>query len=286
MIFIFIIAIILSGLILLFVLAGIICNHRLVTTKAEIISDKIPVNFDGFKVLQISDLHNCAYSKDNKKLIDAVRESAPDIIAITGDMIDSRKTKPEVSLKLAKELVKIAPCYYVTGNHEARLKEKAEDFIEKLTKEGVIYLDNKVAEITRQDEKILLLGVKDPFHYWTKEYFNRSEIMRENLRKITTSDEKNFRILLSHRPETFDVYTEFGIDVSLTGHAHGGQIRLPFIGGLFAPCQGFSPEYTSGLHTKHSTNLLVSRGLGNSSFPLRIFNPPEIVLLKLTSKTK
>lgn len=264
---------------------GTICNHRLVKTEIEIKSEKLPKSFENFKILQISDLHNCAYSKGNKKLLELIKEATPDIIAITGDMIDSRKTKPEVSLTLAKELVKIAPCYYVTGNHEARLKEKAEDFIRKLTKTGVTHLDNKTAEITKQNEKILLIGVKDPFYYWTKEHFNRQEIMRRNLSKITCKEESRFRVLLSHRPELFDVYTEFGIDVALTGHAHGGQIRLPLIGGLFAPCQGFSPEYTSGHHKKVNTNLIVSRGLGNSSFPLRIFNPPEIVLVKL-KKTK
>lgn len=272
------------SLILLFILSGIICNRRLTKNEIGVYSEKLPKEFDGFRILQISDLHNCAYSKNNRRLIELAKNEKPDIIAITGDMIDSRKTKPEVALSLAKELIKIAPCYYVTGNHEARLKEKAESFISQLTKAGVTYLDNKAEKLIKQGKEILLLGVKDPFHYWTKEHFDRQEIMRGNLMGITSKDESDFRILLSHRPELFDVYTEFSIDVALTGHAHGGQIRLPFIGGLFAPCQGFSPEYTSGHHTKKNTNLIVSRGLGNSSFPLRIFNPPEAVIVKLKHK--
>lgn len=277
--------IILLSLIVLFILLGIICNKTLRATEYEVSCKKLPNDFENFKILQISDLHNCAYSKGNHKLTELAKSVKPNIIAITGDMIDSRKTNPDISLSLAKELVKIAPCYYVTGNHEARLKEKAEDFIEKLTKTGVIYLDNKTAEITRQNKSILLLGAKDPFHYWSPDGFNRQEIMRRNLEKITRPDEKKFRILLSHRPETFGVYKDFGIDLALTGHAHGGQIRLPFIGGLFAPCQGFFPKLTSGHHKEENTNLIVSRGLGNSSFPLRLFNPPEAVAVTLTNKS-
>lgn len=285
MIFILIVALILLALIILFVVIGTICNRTLKSTEYEVQSEKLPKEFENFKILQISDLHNCAYSKGNRKLIELAKNAKPDVIAITGDMIDSRKTKPEVSLALAKEFVKIAPCYYVTGNHEARIKEKAEEFIEKLIKAGVTYLDNKAVEITRQSESILLLGVKDPFHYWLPEKFNKPEIMRNNLRKITCPDERRFRILLSHRPEVFDVYKDFRIDLTLAGHAHGGQIRLPFIGGLFAPCQGFFPKLTSGHHNKDNSHLIVSRGLGNSSFPLRLFNPPESVIVTLKNKS-
>lgn len=252
------------------------------TSVYKVHSHKLPHSFEGFRILQISDLHNCAYSKDNHRLLECIRKAQPDIIAITGDMIDSRKTKPEVALSLAKELVKVAPCYYVTGNHEARLKEKAETFINGLQNTGVVFLDNKSEEITRNGEKILLLGVEDPFHHWSREEYRKNDIMEENLRKITREDEKSFRILLSHRPELFECYANFNIDLALTGHAHGGQIRLPFAGGLFAPCQGFFPKLTNGLHKKENTALIVSRGLGNSSFPLRLFNSPEIVIIDLT----
>lgn len=282
MIFILVTAAILTACILCFVFLGIICNKSLKTSVYEVSSDKLPSSFEGFRILQISDLHNCAYSKNNCQLLKSIRNAHPDIIAITGDMIDSRKTKPEVALSLAKELVKIAPCYYVTGNHEARLKEKAEDFIKELQASGVVFLDNKTENITRENENILLLGVEDPFHHWSSEDYQKSDIMDENLRKLTSENEKGFRILLSHRPELFENYSNFNIDLALTGHAHGGQIRLPLVGGLFAPCQGFFPKLTSGKHTKGNTTLIVSRGLGNSSFPLRLFNPPEIVIVNLT----
>ena len=281
MIVILIIAAVLAACILLFIIAGIVCNRNLKATVYTIHSHKLPKGFEGFRIMQISDLHNCAYSKDNRNLIKLVKNAKPDIIAITGDMIDSRKTKPEVAVNLAKELTKIAPCYYVTGNHEARLQEKAESFISRLKATGVTFLDNRKEEITKGKESILLLGAEDPFHQWSKEEYNKSEIMRKSLEKITNKDEKGFRILLSHRPELFENYTDLNIDLTLTGHAHGGQIRLPFIGGLFAPCQGFFPKLTKGVHKKKNSHLVVSRGLGNSSFPFRIFNPPEAVIVDL-----
>ena len=283
MIFIIILTIALALLILfaIFVIWGIICNKSLKSTTYHITSEKLPESFDGFRILQISDLHNCSFSKNNNRLISLVKEASPNLIAITGDMIDSRKTNTTVAISLAKELVKIAPCYYVTGNHEARLKEKADKFKEELSEAGVTILDNKTTKITNGNEAILLLGVEDPFHHWAPENYSREGIMRDSLNKITSEKSDKFRILLSHRPELFKIYTEFNIDLALTGHAHGGQIRLPLIGGLFAPCQGFFPKYDSDHHQKSGSHLVVSRGLGNSSFPLRLLNPPEVVIAEL-----
>ncbi len=238
--------------------------------------------FSGYRIAHISDLHNATLSKDNKKLLSLLKESEPDIIAITGDLIDARNTDFKTALHFVGEAVKIAPCYYVTGNHEARIPEYTQ-FREELSALGVDILDDERTQIVRQDKKITLIGMNDPS--FKADYISNDErsVIRDSLAELT--DESNgFTVLLSHRPEMFDIYADSGVNVVLCGHAHGGQFRLPFVGGMFAPSQGFFPEYDSGLYTEGNTGMLVSRGIGNSLFPFRVNNRPEIILLVLQSK--
>ena len=250
-------------------------NTTLEVNAYTVSSECLPKAFDGYRIAQISDLHNTAIGENNEKLLSMLRELKPDMIAITGDLIDSRNTDMETALQFVKEAVKIAPCYYVTGNHEARVTAYLA-LQQGLTTLGVDVLDDEKTSIEREGESISLIGLNDPA--FQMEY-EPALLIRSRLQNMT--DEESFAILLSHRPDLFDVYAENGVDLVLSGHAHGGQFRLPFVGGLFAPNQGFLPEYDAGVYTRGSTQMIVSRGIGNSAFPLRFNNPPEILLIEL-----
>ena len=257
-------------------------NTALELNKHAIKSSKIPREFDGFKIAQISDLHNAQMGDANEKLLAMIKEADPDIIAITGDMIDSRRMDIQVALDFAKEAIKIAPCYYVNGNHELRVLEY-EDLKEGLKEIGVIVLENEKTDITREGKILTIIGLSDPSLEARYIYTEEGEILDLYLNKLSKKDD-NYKILLSHRPEYFDLYCEAGIDIVLSGHAHGGQIRLPFVGGIIAPHQGFFPKYDGGLYIKEETNMIVSRGIGNSLFPVRFNNRPEVVLIELQAR--
>ena len=248
----------------------------------KICSEDLPSEFDGFRIVHVSDLHNANFGKDNEKLIDMISEAQPDIIAITGDVVDSRRTDIDISVEFVKQVMKIAPCYYVTGNHEARIGDEYSLLEEKLKKAGVIILDDEVAFIERFGALIEIMGLKDPTFSVSGTTEMEAETVAEKLKSLENS-ESCFTLLLSHKPEFFDIYVENDIDLVLSGHAHGGQFRFPFLGGIIAPGQGIFPKYDAGLFEKNSTNMIASRGIGNSIIPLRINNRPEIILIELQS---
>lgn len=254
-------------------------NSALELNTYTINSPLLPDGFDGFRIAHVSDLHNTEIGKDNKKLLAMLQDAEPDIIAITGDLIDSRNTDVEVALQFIREAVKIAPCYYVTGNHESRISEYS---VLKAGMEtaGVVILEDARTEISLGGETITLIGVNDP-SFRTNDLSGDSVTVMDAKLTQLHGDDNEFTILLSHRPELFDTYVKNNIDLVLSGHAHGGQFRLPFIGGLVAPHQGMFPEYDAGLYTEENTNMIVSRGVGNSIFPFRINNRPEVLLIEL-----
>ena len=257
-------------------------NTALELNTYTISSSKLPQSFDGYRIAHVSDLHNTEMGKNNEKLLAMLRDAAPDMIAITGDLIDSRNTDIEVALKFVREAVKIAPCYYVTGNHEARVNEYGE-LKAGMETAGVTVLEDVRTEISMEGATITLIGVNDP-SYQTDYLFGDSEtVLNTKLEKLHTENGE-FTVLLSHRPELFDTYADHGLDLVLSGHAHGGQFRLPFFGGLVAPNQGFFPEYDAGIYTEGNTNMLVSRGIGNSILPFRINNRPEVILIELQAE--
>lgn len=257
-------------------------NTALELNTYTVSSEKLPKIFDGYRIAHISDLHNAKMGDDNENLLSMLREAKPNIIAITGDLIDSRNTDIETALQFTKEAVKIAPCYYVTGNHEARVGEY-QSLKEGLNKVGVTILEDERTDIELSGEHIALLGVNDPSFNTDYLLDDDSDVIDTRLKQLTIETD-TFTVLLSHRPELFDVYAENDMDLVLAGHAHGGQFRLPFIGGLAAPNQGLFPKYDSGLYTKDNTNMIVSRGIGNSLFPFRFNNRPEVILIELKSE--
>ena len=253
-------------------------NTALELNRYTISSDRLPEAFDGYRIAHISDLHNTEMGKDNERLLDMLRGAYPDIIAITGDIIDSRNTDIDVALQFTKAAMEIAPCYYVTGNHEARVSEY-DELKDGMIELGVVVLEDECIELEQSGETITLLGVNDP-SFQTDYLFGDSEtVMQSKLQEMIKED--TYMILLSHRPELFEVYRESKVDLVLSGHAHGGQFRLPFVGGLVAPNQGLFPKYDAGLCTEENTNMIVSKGIGNSILPFRFNNRPEVILIEL-----
>ena len=254
-------------------------NIAIEVNEYEIVSDRIPEAFAGFRIAQVSDLHNKDFGEGYGQLLTLLSEINPDIIVVTGDLIDSRQTDLDVALEFAWQAGKIARVYSVSGNHEARVPEY-EDLKTGLVKAGVVILENQKVEITREGESITLMGIDDPS--FQEDYlFGDSESVARQAIEDLQNESDGYTILLSHRPELFDLYVETGMDLVFSGHAHGGQFRLPFVGGLVAPNQGFFPKYDAGQFAGENTTMIVSRGVGNSIIPIRFNNRPEIVLVTL-----
>lgn len=250
-------------------------NQALVRTDYEVTSSNLPQAFDGYRIVQISDLHNTRFGKGNERLLEMIRAAQPDMIALTGDLIDSRRTHVDIALEFVKETVKIAPCYYVTGNHELR-DDALEELLEGLQTAGVTVLRGEAVQLYKEDQWIHLVGIDDTTLV-TNRLDMEAVVTRQMLERF---ESQHYTLLLAHRPDPFEVYCDLGFDLALTGHAHGGQIRLPWLGGLYGYGDLF-PEYDSGLFQQGTSAMVVSRGLGNSLFPLRINNRPEVVVITL-----
>lgn len=256
-------------------------NNSIVISEYTISSEKIPQSFDAYKIVQLSDLHSKSFGNDQNKLVKKINELKPDVIVFTGDLIDADRYDEEPSLKLMERLVGIVPVYFVTGNHEW-WSGKFHTLEGKLHNIGVQVMRNTTEEVSIGNDKIKILGIDDPAYVET---YLQEALTEENIAKAIgeIEGEDHFQILLSHRPEMFSLYRKYGLDVVFSGHAHGGQIRIPFVGGLIAPNQGLLPKYTAGKYELESTTMIVNRGLGNSIIPIRVFNRPEIVVVTLRS---
>jgi len=255
-------------------------NTTIEVTRTAIVSDRLPESFSGFRIAHVSDLHNSEFGTDNSYLLQKIREENPDIIVITGDLVDSRRTNTEIALKFVNSAMKIAPVYYVTGNHEARL----DDFHKLeagLRKAGAVVLRDSVQTIEKDGERILLLGLDDPRFVLKNDLFDEKRAMIDTKLKNLKPEGNDFSVLLFHRPELYDVYVDNEIDLVLSGHTHGGQIRLPFVGAVVVPDQGLFPKYDAGLFQSGGTSMVISRGLGNSLLPIRLNCRYELVIITL-----
>lgn len=248
-------------------------NNALTVTEFAVDSTK-PLPAGGLRIVQISDLHNKCFGDNQERLLREIRAQNPDIIVCTGDMVDSRRTDLAPAFVLAEKMTEIAPTYYVSGNHELRLStETRAAFYDGLSARGVILLGNATDSLTVRGCTVTLIGLDD------------RNLEDDTLHRLSdTVPSENLRILLAHEPQEFPRYAPFA-DIIFTGHTHGGQIRLPFIGGLAAPDQGLFPKYDAGAFTEGDTTMFLSRGLGNSLFPLRVFNRPEIVTVHIQNPT-
>ncbi len=252
-----------------------------VLTVSHVELDLLPGE-GSFTIAQVSDLHNAEFGGGNGELLTILEEAEPDLIAITGDLIDSRRTDPAPALAFLEGAVELAPVCYVTGNHEFRAYDAYQDLKSQMEELGVIVLENE--SMVLEEVPLRVIGLDDPsFGVRSDPSATPEQILQGALTALAPqAGEEDLRtVLLAHRPEYVELYAQHGADLVLSGHAHGGQVRLPGVGGLYAPGQGFLPAYTSGLYQIGETSLVVSRGLGNSLFPLRVNNRPEVVLVEL-----
>lgn len=244
-------------------------------SRYEVASQKLPESFDGFKIVQLSDLHGAEFGEDGMELVEKVKELEPDIIALTGDFVTDEGDLAAVE-KLAARLVKLCPVYFISGNHEfgSGLAVKVRNILERA---GVKYLSNEYLTISRGEDGILLGGVEDPLAY--ADMLSPDELAQ----KMNDVAPDAFKILLGHRNYWMTEYPELPVDLIFCGHAHGGLIRIPGVGGLIGTDRRLFPDFDAGEYNNGRYTLIVSRGLGNSVPIPRVFNRPEIVCVELSS---
>ncbi len=266
---------------------SVFSNSVITVKKYSVFSEKIPKSFDGYTIIQVSDLHNKRFGCKQNYLIRVIDSVSPDIVVTTGDIVYRNFTREGNVKRVEKVLPFVSgvaekyPLYYVTGNHEVECGH-GEYIWSSIEKAGAKLLHGKSILLEKNKEHIAIIGAQDPFYYGKRRAYTALE---NDLKPLCAEHEDKFRVLLSHRPEILDIYSRCGVELVLTGHAHGGQFRIPFIGqGIYAPDQGIMPRYTQGVHEKENTKMIISRGLGNSGFPQRLFNRPELVLVTLKSK--
>lgn len=244
-------------------------------SRYEVKSQKLPESFDGFKIVQLSDLHGAEFGEDGMELVEKVKELEPDIIALTGDFVTDEGDLAAVK-KLAGRLTELCPVYFVSGNHEfgSGLAIKVRNILERA---GVKYLSNEYLTISRGEDGILLGGVEDPLAY--ADMLSPDELAQ----KMNDAAPDAFKILLGHRNYWMTEYPELPVDLIFCGHAHGGLIRIPGVGGLIGTDRRLFPDFDAGEYNNGRYTLIVSRGLGNSVSIPRVFNRPEIVCVELSS---
>lgn len=252
-----------------------------VIRKYEISSDKIKEE-NSVRIVVVADLHSHIYGDNQKTLIEKIILQKPDVIALVGDIVDDRQ--PEIGAQQFLDGIQgIAPIYYVTGNHEYwsgecdRIKQMVAGY-------GVTVLSNEKAIININDINLCFSGIDDPeiLKYTNDSEFADMTNADEILERFSELNASEVNILLAHRPERFVSYQQYDFDIVLSGHAHGGQVRIPLlINGLFAPDQGYFPKYAGGSYKENGQTMIVSRGLGFDERVPRIFNPPEIVVVDI-----
>ncbi len=265
-------------------------NQLILTGEYELRYEKLPAAFDGYRIVQLSDLHSKDFDDGNKRILKEIQNQDPDIIVMTGDMVNSTDLDFSVFLDLAKNLSADYEVFYIVGNHEQSLSGSSREYLfNELGKMGIRVLDNESVVISKGEDSIDFYGLWFNLRY----YSNRTDsYVREDSetyyfsvdkmeRIFGAKDRERFGILLAHNPLYADSYVEWGADLILSGHVHGGMIRLPFLGGIYSPERTFFPEYDGGLYGFSGQNLIVSRGIGNGNYGFRFLNCPEIITITL-----
>lgn len=257
-------------------------------THYDITSEKLSGLQRERTVLFLTDLHNNCYGKENQDLVDAVRAQNPDFILIGGDMVIG---KPDLQTDIAEqfvcELAKVCPVYYANGNHEFRMKldyelygNQYKQYKQHLEAAGVQFLENKHVDILWDNCKVQIHGLEIPREYY-KKFRKQTMHPQEIVSAIGEADETKYQVLLAHNPVYMDAYLEWGADLVLSGHLHGGVVRIPKIGGVITPQFHLFPKYSGELTVKGNTSIVVSKGLGTHTLKVRFLNPAEIVVLHI-----
>lgn len=251
-------------------------NNALSVTQYLYQNPEVPQGFEGYRIVHLSDLHNKVFGGEDEPLLEQIAALDPDLIVLTGDFVDaSNHTNYDKARLFMQQISKIAPSYYVLGNHEQLLpEEEMQQFLADVVSYGVHHVQDEMITISAENgDSLQLIGLSNRSLYTTKLKTMMAEESKEAL-----------YLLLAHEPQLIDHYAETGVDLVFSGHAHGGQFRIPFVNiGIYAPDQGLFPNLVEGMHTVQNTTIVVSRGLGNSAFPFRLFNRPEIVCVTLSA---
>ena len=242
-------------------------STQLEVTEYTYTSTKLPKDFDGYKIVQLSDLHHKNFGENQSELIELIKAQEPDLILLTGDIVDEDHTDMTPIEDLFKG-IKGIPTYYITGNHELDLKASAQygKLLVLMNDYGIVDLDDSSTEIKKGEASIYLHGQKFRSYYVT-DYLPKAETGK-------------FNILMYHCSDYFDLISDYGYDIIFAGHSHGGIVRLPFVGGVFGNSGDYFPDYAGGVYEEDNCTLFSNRGLGDAKVP-RFYNPPEIVSITL-----
>jgi uncharacterized protein len=266
----------------LIVIINLFLSCTSISTKTYQVETTMLEEQKNIKIVLISDLHSTIHGKDQCILINKVKDINPDLIVLSGDIIDDVTPMFGTQLFLSG-ISGIAPIFYVTGNHEYMSRN-----IKKIRKElasfGVIILSDAYTTIEINNTEIVIAGIEDPYKKkFEMPRYNQNESMERVFREL--DEIKFYKILIAHRPEKIEIYRKYSFDLILSGHTHGGQVIIPHIlNGLYAPNQGFFPKYAGGIYTYGNVTHIISRGLSISPLLPRIFNPPEFVIIVIESK--
>ncbi|MBR4308311.1 MAG: metallophosphoesterase [Oscillospiraceae bacterium] len=251
-------------------------NLGIQVDEQELCFSDLPTNGE-LRIVQISDLHGREFGKENKRLLKRVSQAEPDLICITGDLFGSEE-EARILPELLEDLCELAPVYYVTGNHEWQV-EDLQGYLEEMEDLGVHVLRDAYEVLQWQGKHLILAGIDDPCGPLERK---GAQALMEQIRR--EQGQEAFVILLSHRNDVISFCAEQDIALTLSGHCHGGVVRLPVVGGVFGPQRTLFPDYDSGLYLRENSQLYVSRGLGYSRMKLRVFNPPHLPVLVLKGK--
>jgi uncharacterized protein len=269
-------------------------TETLEITRYEIENNKIPKEFDNFKIVQVSDLHNKSFGKNNEKLLNKIDSENPDIVVITGDLVEGDNKNFHVALKFLDKLVKKYKVYHIIGNHEQKslikkYKEEYKNYFKELDKKPIINLNNEKVTLSKDNSMINIYGFVIPLDYYPyffKNFKNRKKRLEDKfiVKSLGALNKSDYNLMLAHTPFFFEDYEEYGADLVLAGHVHGGIIRLPILGGLLSPNREFFPKYDFGKYEKNDTTMILSKGLGGSKVLIRFNCKPEIVSITLKCK--
>jgi len=267
-------------------------THNFKIYEYEVRSDKVSGDHT---FVFLTDLHSYVFGKDNDRLIKAIDDIHPDAILSAGDMFTAYhrdgKFHPEIAFSLLKRLSKMNPLYISNGNHEEKIKENKAAFgnafdryKESLKREGLVYLDNESADFS-EDIRITGLCLSTAYFQKIVKKEMESDLLDRKIGSITASEKEKFQILIAHNPLYFDEYRKWGADLTVSGHVHGGIIRLPLLGGVISPSIALFPRYDGGKYVKDGKTMILSRGLGTHTIHVRLFNPGEVSVIKVRGKS-
>jgi len=295
--------IIVVGIILLLFLWGYFEQKQLSTTKYTIVSTRLKKQWNDTSFVVLADLHNCTFGKKNERLINRIDNLSPEFIIIAGDMINKKEIcYPSNAFTLIESLSKKYTIYYAYGNHEQRMEQLYQvpfvnsgsaqsdvcttwvEFIKHLKELKVIVLDNESITITKNNAEMQITGLSIG-----PQFFVRHQVQEMEEGYLTgligDSSKEDYQILIAHNPTYFKNYVNWGADLTISGHLHGGMIRIPGVGGVLSPQAKFFPKYHSGNHKENGQEMVVSRGLGSHSVMPRLFNIPELLYIKLKNES-